>query len=374
MTEHLIVQWMRRDTGKPDDQIRAAEAEAARLEAWWAELRALAPGAVPEADVVDLILRLARIVSGVEARVHHGSRRLGPRPASRVADRSRAPGAERDRPNPELRTRVAAMAMSPARHVRRASHAGAHPVSHAPTRPPARSPAGKRAHASGRLPASLPDVSDGGPAGPADGLLGGVSAGAESAAAGRPPGRAGPGGPAAPGGGAPAAGRQEDPMRLARLTALVILALALLLTGCTTMPKPITPEEQAAIRKAADECRQEGLNVDYEIDRFGQVVVTTRSGQAAANSQARQMATWSFERNGEEPRSRRPRQRRVPRRRVPHRGVHADARLPGRPPDRRALPRPLAPSGPPSRDTGRASGSRDSARTRSWSNRSTSRA
>jgi hypothetical protein len=73
---------------------------------------------------------------------------------------------------------------------------------------------------------------------------------------------------------------------------VLIGALGLLLTACAATRAPVTAEEQAAIREAAAACRRDDTvgPVDYEIDRFGQVIVTTRAGQAAAQGQANRLA------------------------------------------------------------------------------------
>jgi hypothetical protein len=72
VSEHVLIAWARRDTPAPD-QIRAAEHEAERLESCWAQLRALEPGAAPDAEVTGRILAIAGVVGAVEARVHAGA-------------------------------------------------------------------------------------------------------------------------------------------------------------------------------------------------------------------------------------------------------------------------------------------------------------
>jgi hypothetical protein len=71
---------------------------------------------------------------------------------------------------------------------------------------------------------------------------------------------------------------------------VLLLGFSILCTACVA--SPITPEEQAGIRRAAEACRDDGSigSVDYTIDRFGQVVVTSRGGQASAQAQANQLA------------------------------------------------------------------------------------
>jgi hypothetical protein len=64
----------------------------------------------------------------------------------------------------------------------------------------------------------------------------------------------------------------------------------LLLAACSEAR--VTPETQAHMREKAEECRREGVSTgeSYSVDQFGQVTVSTRAGQAAAQTTAKGLA------------------------------------------------------------------------------------